>query len=82
MNKLVICRDYYKTNEEFENAVCDAVWLLLKNQQIMTVRYDEPGLGIVDISYDYDDPSYGCDYPYWISADEANLVEEYRDQKD
>lgn len=82
MNKLVICKDYYGSNEEFENAVRDAVWILLKNRQIMTVRYDEPSLGIVAIDYDCDNQSYGCDYPHWISEDEAGLIDEYRSQKD
>ena len=74
INSIVICRDTYKSQEEFENAIKKAIMVLLDNNYIMTVRYDEPGLGIVNINYNYADQSYGCHYPFWLSPDEWDSV--------
>ena len=73
-SNITICRDTYKTQEDFENAIKKAVMVLLDNEYIMTVRYDEPGLGIVCIDFEHDDPSIGCAYPYWLSPSEWESV--------
>ena len=72
VNTIVVCRDTYKTQEDFENAIKKVVMVLLENNYIMTVRYDEPGLGIVSIEYNYDDQS--SNYPYWLSPTEWETV--------
>lgn len=74
VNQLVICRDKYKSQEEFENAIRDAVMLLLNAEYIMTVRYDEKGLGIVVIDYNYGEQEYGDAYPYWLMPEEWESV--------
>ena len=51
VNELVLCRENYESQEEFENEIKKAVMLLLNADQIMTIRYDEKGLGIVAIEY-------------------------------
>ena len=63
VNSITICRDTYKTQEDFEDAIKKAIMVLLDNEYIMTVRYDEPGLGIVCIDFDHDDPQMGTPYP-------------------
>lgn len=73
-NGITICRDNYSTREEWETAIGRMVVELLKNRQIMTVRYDEPGLGIVDIEFNPDRQEWGEDYPYWLSPTEAESV--------
>jgi hypothetical protein len=60
VNELVICKDNFKSQEDFENAIKKAVMVLLENGYIMTVRYDEPGLGIVCIDFENDDQSLGA----------------------
>ena len=40
----------------------------------MTVRYDEPGLGIVCIDYASDDQTLGCPYPYWLTYEQAESI--------
>ena len=75
VNRIVICRDKYKSQEEFENAIKKAVMVLLDNDYIMTVRYDEKGLGIVCIDYDYADQSLGCAYPHWMFPDQVDAAE-------
>ena len=74
ISNITICRDRYKTQEDFENAINKAVMVLLDNEYIMTVRYDEPGLGIVCIDFERDDPSIGWKYPYWLSPSEWESV--------
>jgi hypothetical protein len=72
VNQLVVCKDDYETTEDWENAIKKAIMVLLDNNYIMTVRYDE--VGIVDISYNPDKQEYGCDYPYWLSPEEIESV--------
>ena len=74
VNELVLCRYEYDSQEEFEDEIKKAVMLLLNAGQIMTIRYDEKGLGIVVIEYKYDDQSYGDYYPYWLLPDEIESV--------
>lgn len=81
VNTIVVCKNKYNTQEEFENAIKRAILVLLENDYIMTVRYDEKGLGIVCIDYDYADQSLGDTYPYWLSPEDA-LMMEYREESD
>ena len=74
VNELVLCRDHYKSQEEFENEIKKAVMLLLNSEHIMTIKYDEKGLGIVVIEYNSDDPNLCTRYPYWLSPDEIESV--------
>lgn len=74
VNSIAIVRDNYKTREEWEDAIKKMVIALLDNRQIMTVRYDEPGLGIVDIEFNSDRQEWGCHYPYWLSPEEEMSI--------
>ena len=74
VNELVLCRENYESQEKFEDEIKKAVMLLLNADQIMTIRYDEKGFGIIVIEYKYADQSYGDYYPYWLSPDEIESV--------
>ena len=74
VNRLIIFRDYYNTNEDFENAIKSAVMVLLNAGYIMTVNYDEKSLGIVCIDYDHADPEYGGYLPYWLLPGEEETI--------
>jgi hypothetical protein len=74
VNSIAICRDNFNTREEWENAIKTMVVALLDNNQIMRVRYDEPGLGIVVIEFNPDDQDMGCHYPLWLSPEEMYSV--------
>lgn len=74
VNSIVICREKFDSDEAFKNAIRDAVMVLLDNEYVMTVRYDEKGLGIVAIDYDYEDQSLGDAYPYWLTPEEWESV--------
>lgn len=70
VNSIVICRDKFDSDAEFKNAIKDAISVLLENDYIMTVRYDDRGLGIVVIDYDSADRKLGGVYPYWLLPEE------------
>ena len=74
VNSIVICRDKFDSEEAFKNAIRDAIMVLLDNDYIMTVRYDEKGLGIVVIDYDSDDQGICEAYPYWLTNEEWEIV--------
>lgn len=82
VNEIVICRSEYSSREEWENAIKKAVMVLLDNNYIMTVRYDEKGLGIVAIEYNCADQAYGYDYPYWLSSNEIDSVVTDKERKE
>lgn len=84
VNQLVVCRDEYDSNEDFQNAIRDAIMVLLNNNYIMTVRYDacDKELGIVVIEYDHAEEQV-CEYhPYWLTWSEYESVvwDEDRDE--
>lgn len=74
VNEIVICKKEYETTEDWENAIKKAVMVLLDNNYIMTVRYDEKGLGIVVIEYNSANRKFGNDYPIWLSPTELESV--------
>ena len=74
VNQLVVCKDDYNTKEEFENAIKDAVMVLLNNNYIMTVKYDEKEMGVVVIEYDYADLEFGTPYTRWLYPEEEETV--------
>ena len=74
VNSIVICRDEYGSEEEWKNAIRDAVMVLLNNNYIMTVKYEEKGLGIVVIDFNYARLEYGDTYPYWLTTEQVDAV--------
>lgn len=74
VNELTVCREDYDSKEEFENAIKDAVMVLLNNNYIMTIKYDDKGFGIVWIQYDYAEKDFGGALPYWLLPKEEETV--------
>lgn len=75
----------YDSVEDFENEIKKAVMMLLNAGYITTVRYDDgKENGIVCIDFNYDDRSFGCHYPYWLSPEEYESViwDNERDEDD
>ena len=76
VNQLVVCKDDYKNTEEFYKAIQDVLMVILNNRYECTVRYEEPGIGIVVFEYDYDrENGFGNPLPYWLSPDEVDSVQ-------
>lgn len=75
VNRLVLCREDYGSQEEFENEIKKAIMLLLNANYIMSVKYDDGReAGIVVIDYNYANLEYGDRYPYWLYPDEEESV--------
>lgn len=74
VNSIVICKDNFNSQEEFENAIRDAIMVLLENDYIMTVKYDDKGIGIVVINYNYSNQEFGDVYPYWLMPEEYESI--------
>lgn len=74
VNSLVLCRDYYNSDDEFKDALIDAVILLLNAEYVVVVNYEEKGLGIIRIDYESSDKSLGGKYPFWLSPDEEEFL--------
>ncbi len=72
--EIVLSANNYETREELWKALSDTVKILLDNGYTMTIRYDEPGLGIICINYNYADEDYGCPYPYWLTPEEVDRL--------
>ena len=75
INNITICRHKYTKREDFENAVKSAIMLLLDAEYVMTVRYDEKALGIVEIEYSPADREFGYPYPYWLDPLKEDVTE-------
>ena len=76
VNKLTICKKDYSSEKEFKNAVKRAIMVLLDNDYIMTVGYDnrDKEMGIVVINYDYANEEFGGALPYWLMPDEVEKI--------
>ena len=77
-NEIVICRDEFDTEAAFRKSIADTVNLLIDNNYIMTVKYDEKSFGIVVIKFDFADEQLASRYCYWLNLDEAELVDSER----
>lgn len=80
INRLTVCRQNYLTQEEFENAIKEIVVWLMKEEYVMTIKYDEPALGIVLIEYDYLNEEYGGALPRWLTPEDEELLISAREE--
>lgn len=80
-NRITICRKEFNTQEDFEDSIKTAVMLLIDNNYIVTVRYDEKGLGIVCIDFESDDRKFGGLYPYWLFPEELEQIENFEEER-
>lgn len=74
VNEMTVCRKDYDSKVDFENAIKDAVMVLLNNNYIMTIKYDDKGFGIVWIQYDYAEKDFDGALPYWLLPEEEETV--------
>lgn len=75
VNELVICKDNYNDEVGFENAIKEAIMLLLEAEYILTIRYDDKHFGIVVIEYEaHPHLGYGNACPYWLYPEEEETV--------
>lgn len=74
VNEMTVCREDYDSEVDFENAIKDAVMVLLNNNYIMTIKYYDKEFGIVWIQYDCAEKDFGGALPYWLLPEEEETV--------
>lgn len=77
-NRITICRDEHDTIEEFKQSMLDIVHGLIDNGYTLNMFYDDKGVGVVCIDFDYKNEVLASVYPYWLALDEADLIDETR----
>ncbi len=84
LNEIVFSRGKDETKEELFQRVGEQLKLLLEAGYIAVVRYDEPGLGIIAISFEHDDTieSWGCVQPMWVTPEEAEKIVDMRERNE
>lgn len=55
MNKLTMMRENYKTDEDFNRALGNAVRFFADNDYQMKCYWDDKGVGVFVIEFDYQD---------------------------
>ena len=73
-NIITILRENFDSETGFKNAIKDAIAVLLDNNYIMTVRWEEKGAGIVAIDYNYGNEEFGDYYPRWLLPEEWESI--------
>lgn len=76
VNTLIILKDHYKTKNEFETAIGQAIVFLMNNGYIVCSEYDagEISQGVAVIQFESNDPNCIDLYPYWLNVNEAETV--------
>lgn len=73
-NTITILRENFDSETDFKNAIKDAIAVLLDNNYVMTVRWEEKGAGIVAIDYNYGNEGFGDYYPRWLLPEEWESI--------
>lgn len=68
---ITVCRKYYRTEEEYHNAVGRALFVLFENYYHCIVREEE---SIVIIEYDYEDTEISSYRPVWLTWQEEEQI--------
>lgn len=75
VNEIIICRDSFDSQEEFEQNILDTTMALLKNNYIIVTNWEESGLGILRLEFNYNTKEYGDIYPYWLTVEQAESID-------
>lgn len=77
-NQMTICRDCFKDEAAFRKAIGDAVNVLLENNYNVNIYYDDMGVGVVCIGFDYKEEILAEKYLCWLDLEEAELIDTER----
>ena len=77
-NRITVCRDEHDTIEEFKQSMLDIVYGLINNGYTLNMFYDDKGVGVVCIDFDYKNEELAGKYLYWLNLDEASLIDDMR----
>ena len=89
VNEIVFCKEDFNNNiEEMFNIIGKQLQILTQCGNICTFYADEVSMGIYVIQYEHDDRHprddfyYGVVNPYWLTPEEVDEVENYRNNKE
>lgn len=78
VNQIVLVKDDYDSQEEWQNEIAKAMMLLAKAGYIMVSRLEDCEVFVIE--YECDDLEYGGAYPYWLLPDEIERINEVQDE--
>ena len=78
------CRDSYKENGEYNDYLMwqdigKVLEILVKNEYNCSIKNEAPS--IYSIEFDYSDCDIADNFLYWLSAEEADAIDERRREK-
>lgn len=76
IKSIEFCRDNYKNDYLMWQDIGKALEVLIKNEYNCSVKYED--FGIYSIEFDYSDCDIANNFLYWLSAEEADLIDEKR----
>lgn len=84
IKSIELCRSNYKENGEYNDCrmwqdINETLEILIKNEYNCSIKYK--GMGIYSIEFDYSEEDIANNLLYWLSAEEADLIDEYRMNK-
>lgn len=77
VSTITLDRKKYDDQFDFEDAVNQIIFTLLRNGYVMTVRQDD--FDIVSIEFDYQNLAFGGAIPCWLTEDELVSLENTED---
>lgn len=82
---MTFCLDTYKgKEEEMWKDISKFLQIILKNENICTVKQEDFGIVAIDFEHDetWSDPHWGIAQPIWLTVDEQEAIEDYRRMRD
>lgn len=81
-NEITFCEDKYQSKEAMFKEIGEFIRLVSDAGYTCKTRYEEPGLGIFTIEFDYDSPELANNLLKWLTYDEAEYLETMVDSED
>ena len=84
IKSIEFCRDNYKENGEYNDYLMwqdigKVLEILIKNEYNCSIKSEM--MGLYSIEYDYAEDDIADNHLYWLSAEEADAIDERRREK-
>ncbi len=81
MQEIVICKDNYGNDrEKMYNAIAKQIALLMENEYVCKVYDDDTDIIVIQFEHDNKKDDWGGEYLFWLTEEEVNLIERYREK--
>lgn len=74
--------DNYKNAEDMWKDIGKFLQILIHNDNIAVVRYDDCGIYVVEYEHDENHEAYGYIQPVWVDPDKVIYAEEVDEEED